>query len=113
MDKDSIYYKIAIKLFDWMSSLKSPDEEWVVHPQEFLPANVCCDVVGMYRFQTGMAQIIKDVIEGCKEDEACPLCQQNAKSNMRFCAFCGRKLSPNKYVSDVHDVDEYYPSEPD
>ena len=63
MIHDSIYREAAIKLYEWMDNLKSANGEWAVHPQAFLPADVCCDTAGKYRFQDGMAKIIKDVLE--------------------------------------------------
>lgn len=53
-------FEIAQKLYDWMDQLKSPLGQWVTDKHCFLPANVCCDVVGKAKFLKGMAEVIRE-----------------------------------------------------
>jgi hypothetical protein len=48
-------------------TLKSLEGDWSHNPKEFLPANVCCDIVGITRFKKLITDIIEkhDTKDGC------------------------------------------------
>jgi hypothetical protein len=59
--------KIVDSLYNYMADdLNRNDEAWIVHPNQFLPANVCCDYIGMQRFKNMLRDII---VNGLKKED--------------------------------------------